>query len=288
MYDVVQPENASLPPRVSYSQMSKYNQCGLRYYFSYVTAWREPQTQALVAGVIAHEVIEHLYRLPQEERTRETAMALIREHGPRMLKLPDYQPFANDSEMKLKVNQAVENLFEIELPHELVVQPEHLEMELDVEINGVNFFGKVDRFTQDGVVRVTDYKTGKASKGNPLQKKQDRYLEAKFDQPYLYALAFKTLHDIEIEEVELIFLNAKFSEVRSVDSGNTQRLGEDLALMRAGSINDLAQSAWLAKWSPLCSYCPFQQACPLVTPDAPTPGTAESDAILRSNGLFQK
>ncbi|MCX6404222.1 MAG: PD-(D/E)XK nuclease family protein [Actinobacteria bacterium] len=69
--DVIQPEGASLPPRVSYSQLSKYNQCGLRYYFNYVASWTEPQTSSLVGGNIAHDVIERLYRLPSSASTSD-------------------------------------------------------------------------------------------------------------------------------------------------------------------------------------------------------------------------
>ena len=265
--------------------MAKYNQCGLRYYFSYIAGWREPQTQPLVIGSIAHEAIEHLYRLPQSERTLERALELVREHGRRMLELPDYRPFADDREMKQKVNEAITNLFNIENPQELVVHPDHLEMALEVEINGVLFFGKVDRFTQDGTVRVTDYKTGRVfrPKNDP-----DRYVEGKFDQTYLYALAFKTLHDIDIEEVELIFLHGNEAIQRPVTESHTVRLGEELALMHAGSKDDVVQSAWVARRGSLCGSCSFAPACPLVTPDAPKPGTPESDTILRSVGLTQR
>ena len=281
-YDVVQPENANLPPRVSFSQMSKYNQCGLRFYFSYVTSWREPQTISLVVGSITHEAIEHLYRLPQEERTVDRALELVREHGMRMLKMNDYKPFATDNEMKNKVDEAVKNLFTLENPQELVVQPEHLEMELEVQINGVRFFGKIDRFTQDGTARVTDYKTGKLYKPNNVVD------ESKFNQPYLYALAFKELHDIDIEEVELIFLHAKDVLRRTVEQNRMLQLGEDLATMHSESHRDLVESAWTAKRSNLCGSCAFNIACPLVTPDAPKPGTPESDELLRGAGLFQR
>ena len=265
--------------------MAKYDQCGLRYYFSYVASWREPQTQPLVVGSIAHEVIEHLYRLPQAERTLDRAMELVREHGVRMLKLSEYQQFAQDNEMKIRVNEAVENLFKIEDPQALVVQPEHLEMELEVEINGVLFFGKVDRYTEDGTVRITDYKTGKLfrPKNDP-----EKFLDDKFKQPYLYALAFKTLHDIDIEEVELIFLHGLDALRRTVDQAKFEYLAEDLAAMHSGSHKDFAESSWVAKRSSLCGHCAFAPACPLVTPEAPKPGTPESDEILRGVNLFQR
>ncbi|NBY16020.1 MAG: PD-(D/E)XK nuclease family protein [Actinobacteria bacterium] len=277
--EVIQSDGAQLPPRVSYSQLAKFNQCGLRYYFSYLGGWSEPQTSALVGGSIAHEVIEHLYRLPSEERTVEKALELLREHGPRLLRLPDYAKFANDNSMKASVKEAIENLFALESPAELVVQPEHLEMELEVDINGVKFFGKVDRFTVDGVNRVTDYKTGK----NP-----GRFMDDKLKQPYLYALAFKIQHDIDIDQVELIFLNAKHIENRPVDFTIAEQMGESLAKMRGESETALAASAWEARTGKLCEYCPFEAACPAVRADAAKPGTIESDNALIKLGLTRR
>ena len=189
--DVEQPEKANLPKRVSYSQMSLYQQCGLKYFFSYIDGWREPPTSALAGGSITHEVVEFLYRLAPADRTLEAAMELLREHGPRMLKAAEYKPFETDNKMKHSVKEAIENLFKVENPPEVVVQPEHLEMELSVEINGVNFFGKVDRFTVDGVNRVTDYKTGKSP---------GKFIDDKLAQPYLYALGFKTQYDIDVDD----------------------------------------------------------------------------------------
>lgn len=268
-----------MPPRVSYSQLSKFNQCGLRYYFNYLASWTEPQTSSLVGGNIAHDVIERLYRLPNEERTLEKALDLLREHGPRLLKSSEFAKFADDNAMKANVKEAVENLFKLENPSELVVAPEHLEMELEVEIDGVKFFGKVDRFTVDGVNRVTDYKTGK----NP-----GRYIDDKLKQPYLYALAFKIQHDIDVDEVELIFLNAKHIEKRPVDFSIAEAMGVSLVKMRADAELSVSASAWDARPGKLCSYCIFEAVCPAVTTDAAKPGSIESDNALIQLGLTRR
>jgi putative RecB family exonuclease len=160
-----------------------------------------------------------------------------------------------------------------------VVAPEHLEMELEVEIDGVKFFGKVDRFTVDGVNRVTDYKTGK----NP-----GRYIDDKLKQPYLYALAFKMQHNIDVDEVELIFLNAKHIEKRPVDFAIAEAMGVSLVRMRADSELSLSASAWDAKPGKLCSYCVFEGVCPAVTAQAPKPGSIESDNALIQLGLTRR
>ena len=259
--------------------MSLYQQCPLKYFFSYIAHWREPPTSALVGGSITHEVVEYLYRLAPVDRTLEVAMELLREHGPRMLKSAEYKPFETDNKMKHSVKEAIENLFNVEDPKQVVVQPEHIEMELSVEINGVNFFGKVDRFTVDGLNRVTDYKTGKSP---------GKFIDDKLAQPYLYALGFKTQHDIVVDEVELIFLNAQEVVRRPADSGLVIAQGEKLAQMRTGSESDIANSSWEARVSRLCDYCAFQQVCPARTPDAPKPGSAQSDTKLAEAGLLHK
>jgi putative RecB family exonuclease len=277
--DVEQPAKANLPKRVSYSQMSLYQQCGLKYFFSYIAGWREPPTAALAGGSITHEVLEYLYRLEPQDRTLDTAMDLLREHGTRMLQSSEYKPFENDLKMKYSVKEAIENLFKVEDPKQVVVQPEHIEMELSVEINGVNFFGKVDRFTVDGLNRVTDYKTGKGP---------GKFIDDKLAQPYLYALGFKTQFDIVVDEVELIFLNDSKTVQRPADSGLVLAQGEKLAQMRAGSEFDVANSSWEARVSRLCDYCVFKQVCPALTPDAPIPGSTQSDTKLTEAGLLHK
>lgn len=277
--EVEQAAKASLPKRVSYSQMSLYQQCPLKYFFSYIAHWREPPTAALAGGSITHEVVEYLYRLEPQDRTLETAMDLLREHGPRMLRSNEYKPFENDLKMKHSVKEAIENLFKVEDPKQVVVQPEHIEMELNVEINGVNFFGKVDRFTVDGINRVTDYKTGKSP---------GKFIDDKLAQPYLYALGFKTQHDIDVDEVELIFLNAQEVVRRPADSGLVLAQGEKLAQMRTDSEFDVANSSWEARVSRLCDYCAFQRVCPARTPDAPIPGSPQSDTQLAEAGLLHK
>jgi putative RecB family exonuclease len=268
--EVEQQAAATVPPRVSFSQMQLYQQCGLKYFFTYIAGWRELPNAALTGGNIAHDVVERLYRLPSHERTVERAREILREHGPRMLRRPDYLQH---------VLEAVENLFQMEDPASLVVEPEHLEMQLDVEINGVHFFGRVDRFTTDGVNRVTDYKTGKGP---------GRFVDDKLRQPYLYALAFKSQYDIDVQEVELIFLNAREVVRRPADPAQVVAMGESLATMRAESLRDFSSSVWGARLQPLCDYCAFQQVCPARNLDAPKPGTAASDTLLAEAGLSQR
>lgn len=277
--EVEQPANAKLPKRVSYSQMALFQQCGLKYFFSYIDNWREPPTAALAGGSITHDVIERLYRLPSEQRTLPAAIEILREYGPKFLQQSEYLKFADDLKMKHSVREAVENLFALETPTELVVQPEHLEMELNIEINGVNFFGKVDRFTQDGINRVTDYKTGKSP---------GKFVDDKLAQPYLYALAYKEQYDIDVDEVELIFLNAKEVVRRPADWGLVTKVGDSLAVMRAESEASISNSAWDAKVSKLCDYCAFSQVCPARNPDATIPGGTDCDTKLASAGLLHK
>lgn len=279
--DVIQKDAATIPPRVSYSQMSLYQQCGLKFFFSYVAGWQEPPTAALVGGNITHLVAEHLYKLSPAERTVEAALELLREHGPEFLRKPQNTVFSDDIKMKQSVREAVVNLFELEDPTQVTVQPEHLEMNLRVPINGVEFTGTVDRFTQDGVNRVSDYKTGKGP---------GRFLDQKLAQPFLYALAFKTQHDIDVHEVELIYLNAKEIHRLPVVPSDMEDAGQQLVEMSQGSKSDFGNSSWEAKTGPLCKWCAFKEVCPAVNvgTTSATPGSEESNQILATAGLLQK
>jgi len=279
--DVIQKESATIPPRVSYSQMSLYQQCGLKFFFGYIAGWQEPPTAALVGGNITHLVAEHLYKLSPEQRTVEAALQLLRDHGPEFLRKPQNVVFKDDNLMKQSVREAVLNLFELEDPTQIAVQPEHLEMNLRVPISGVEFTGTVDRFTQDGVNRVSDYKTGKGP---------GRFLDQKLTQPFLYALAFKTQHDIEVHEVELIYLNAKEVHRLPVVPSDMDDAGQQLVQMSDGSKSDFANSSWEAKTGPLCNWCAFKDVCPAFNTGTTslTPGSAESNEILVTAGLTQK
>lgn len=234
---------------------------------------------ALAIGNITHEIIEQVYHLDAAERTVARALELMREHGMRLLSTPEYAAFVEDNGVKRSIMDAVQNLFVVEDPARVVVNPEHLEMELDVEIGGVHFTGKVDRLTVDGGNRVSDYKTGRAP---------GKYVEEKLSQPYLYALAFRTQFGMEIDDVELIFLNAKEVVRRPNDVALMEAMGDKLVAMRAGAQRDFAASVWSARTQPLCSYCAFQVACPARNSAAPTPGSAESDALLVEQNLLQR
>ena len=277
--DVTAPNAATLPKRVSYSQMSLYQQCGLKFFFNYLGGWKEPPSAALACGVITHEIIEQIYRLAPPERNVVNALEIMRELGPQLMQKPEYQVFANDNNVKHQIRDAVESLFEVETPHELNVLPEHLEMDLNVEINGVNFTGKVDRFTSNEVNRVTDYKTGRSP---------GKYVNDKLAQPYLYALAFKLQYDIEVDELELIYLNAKEVVRRDNDQAVMISMGDKLAVMSTDSQRDFAENAWDAKVQRLCDYCAFQEVCPARNPNAAKPGSTESDSALREMGLTQR
>lgn len=279
--DVVQKEGASLPPRVSFSQMSLYQQCPLKFFFTYIDNWKEPPTAALVGGNITHVVTEHLYRLAPEQRTLETALELLREHGPKYLENPLHADFRNDVAMKFKVREAIENLFAIEDPTQLAVQPEHLEMNLRTSIEGVEFTGTVDRFTQTDVNRVSDYKTGKGP---------GKALDSKMTQPYLYALAFRLQHDIAVDEVELIFLNAKEVHRKPVEDAYLESAAGQLVQMREESQRDFSESAWDAKINRFCDWCAFKSVCPAYGQNANgvTPGSVECDQVLQTTQLTRR
>lgn len=118
-----------LPNRVSPSQVAAFQSCQLRYYFATVLGWREPASRASTAGVLVHDALEQLYRLSSPERTPTVAEALLRERALTHFASPEYSSFREDRELAAGAFRAVANIFTVENPAEVEVEPAGLEAE---------------------------------------------------------------------------------------------------------------------------------------------------------------
>lgn len=269
--------------RLSPTQISAFRKCGLRYWFSYLLGWREPPTPALAAGTIVHDTLEGLYKLPAPDRSFENAWSIMGNVGKELLVRPEYEHLgrgANRDDVRKRADLALTGYFELEKPTAIEVNIADIETDVDAELSGVLFHGRLDRRTRTPIDRVTDYKTGKKPSGAPL----DDYVQ----QVLFYAAAINSGADPGVEEVELLFLPDKQAVRRPVYPAAISRVTEVLLQTRA-EIDAAAQSGeWLAQPSRLCSYCPFKPVCPTQQKSAPTPGSAASQNLLSQTGLQRK
>jgi putative RecB family exonuclease len=269
--------------RLSPTQISAFRKCGLRYWFSYLLGWREPPTPALAAGTIVHDTLEGLYRLPAPDRSFENAWAIMGNVGKELLLKPEYEHLgrgANRDDVRKRADLALTGYFELEKPTQIDVAIADIETDIDAELSGVLFHGRLDRRTRQPIDRVTDYKTGKKPSGAPL----DDYVQ----QVLFYAAAINSGSDPGVEEVELLFLPDKQAVRRPVYPAAIARVTEVLIQTRAEIDTAMQSGEWLAQPSRLCNYCPFKPVCPTQQKSAPIPGSAASQNLLSQTGLQRK
>ena len=271
-------QTAPLPTTLSPSRASDYLSCGLKFFFTAVDRWRTPPTEHTALGNLVHEVVEHLYLLPAAERTRERAQALLDEAWPEWAAKPDYSGILNPT-IRGKAEQCLDGLYALEDPTQLLVEESALETWVQAELYGAPVRGRIDRMTDDGVWRISDYKTGRVPAA--------RYVEKSLQGLFTYAAALAASHpDKRLpDEVELLYLlgpkRIRRPVLRPYLLEHAGRL--DTTWSSIGS--SFESSTWHATTGPLCRYCDFAVACPVRNRSAPTPGTPESHALLAARGL---
>lgn len=267
-----------LPPRWSASALSGYRDCGLRFWFTKVSGWREPTTVPLAVGNVAHGVLQDVFEFPAGQRAGVDLEPLF------TARLDEYVPAGapvDRDEVETGARAAVATYFTLEPdPDSVAVVPGGVERELDATVAGVGFLGYVDRMSDGPFRRVTDYKTGKSDPA---------WLASKFRQQYLYTAALHALGDPPVEEIELLFLGPNpRSVVRPVYPAAVARAVHDLEQAVESAAADLAAGRWTARTSGLCRMCPFARMCPALVPSAPQPGSPASDTALTAAGLARR
>jgi RecB family exonuclease len=136
--------------------------------------------------------------------------------------------------------------------------PIGLEVSIDLEVDGVQWRGKVDRVElDDGVVRVVDYKTG-----SRIPTLADASVSVQLG---FYLLALRSNEQMarsgRIEEAELWFpANTKAKKV-TVRRFDIQHLDRVEATMREAA-SGIAAEAWPATPNPYCDRCRVRIVCP--------------------------
>src|SRR6201991_1535166 len=64
-------------PALSPSRAADFKQCPLLYRFRAIDRLPEPSSTAQARGSVVHAALEQMYRLPPDQRGRETAMTLV-------------------------------------------------------------------------------------------------------------------------------------------------------------------------------------------------------------------
>ena len=252
-----EPKQLVMPDYLSASSISTWEQCPQRYKYSRLDGIPEPETDSQIMGNFVHEILEHVYRLPNDQRTIANAQQISRSVW--ASGWMDRLAAIGVSETKMREFRwkswwCIENLWLIENPQQ--VSPIGLESEYFVEVlPSINIKGFVDRITPLGDdVKITDYKTGKFPR--------PAYVEQKWFQLLLYKIIVEKTINKTVAEVELIYLkDGKNLVKKTVPEDN------DVTIARVATVHSeikesLETKHFPTKVSKLCDWCSYKRICP--------------------------
>jgi putative RecB family exonuclease len=252
-----QPEQPKMPDYLSASSISTWEQCPLRYKYSRLDGIPEPETDSQIMGNFVHEILEHIYKLPNDQRTSGNAQQISRTvwangWAERLAVIGVSE--TKMREFRWKSWWCVENLWLIENPQD--ISPIGLEAEYYVEVlPGIKIKGFVDRISPNGDgIKITDYKTGKFPR--------PAYMDQKWFQLLLYKVVVEQTLNKSVTEVQLIYLkDGKSIARKTTPEDNEPTLARVLSVH--GEIKESIQTGnFPTKVSKLCDWCSYKKICP--------------------------
>ncbi|MGV8875032.1 MAG: RecB family exonuclease [Rhodococcus sp. (in: high G+C Gram-positive bacteria)] len=278
------PRSTSSPrskPALSPSRAGDFKQCPLLYRLRAVDRIPEVSTEAQVKGTVVHAALEALYALPAQDRVPTTARDLVDPAWQRVVaESPDIESLVPPDEQAAFLDRAralVSGYYELEDPTHF--DPESCEQRVEVDLeDGTPLRGFIDRIdvAPNGMIRVVDYKTGRAPR---------EFTESKaLFQMKFYALMIMRVRGVVPAQLKLMYLADKQELTYTPDEDELRRFERMLsaiwkAILAAGETGDFR-----AKKGALCKWCDHQALCPEFggTPP-PYPGwpqAAQEQALL--------
>ncbi len=263
-------------PALSPSRASDFMQCPLLYRFRVVDKLPEPAVPAMVRGTLVHAVLERLFDLPAQERTRGAAAGLLPGQWSRMVdERPELAELLDDSDPTQTQSwfdealRLLERWFTLEDPTRL--EPAARELHVEAEFDGLTLHGYVDRLdvAPDGRMRVVDYKTGQAP---------SELFEAKaLFQMKFYALVLWRMRGRMPTRLQLVYLGN--GEIVGYEPDERDLLAVERKLKALWSAIERAAATgdFRPRPSRLCDWCQHRDRCPAW---GGTPPPLPADAAL--------
>lgn len=235
-----------VPEFLSYTQVSTYTTCPLKYKYAYILKIPTPPSHALSFGITIHDTLRDFHtKLMFGEVGLEELLNIYEKN---------WQPlgYMDEEHRKLQFKKGKEILKEYYASVDRSLKPAGVEKSFNIKIDGIKFFGRIDRIDplEDGV-EIIDYKTGSAK----TQKEVDTD-----DQVAFYAIAAKEALGLNPTKLTYYFVESgeKVSTRRTVrDLENTkQKVKEIIDKIKSGDFE--------ATPGMLCNWCDYKSICPFV------------------------
>jgi DNA helicase II / ATP-dependent DNA helicase PcrA len=233
--------------RLSFSRISTFKMCPLKYKFRYVYQLAEPLSHAASFGSSVHNALNAFYGelktggIP----TLERLWALYQKHWIPM----GYTNTAHHDARKLEGWDMLKKFFESNSAS--WVMPSYLERPFTLKLKDLAVSGRIDRIDRlpDGSYEVIDYKTGKMLD----QKAVDKDLQLS-----IYALACRDVYKIPVSSLSLYYLgdNKKITTHRSDEQLSTTSLElSEISSTIGDSTFEAKPSAYI------CGFCDYNLVC---------------------------
>lgn len=266
---VPSPDARTWEPALSASRAKEYERCPLQYRLHVLDGYREPETRAKALGTVVHAVLEELFALEPQERTRENARALVTpQYEALATKNPEVSRlFSDEADLQAWLDDArslIDGYFAIEAPQWIAPAAREQRVTTTTE-RGVRLLGFIDRVDQapDGRLRVVDYKTGKAP--------GPRYVGEALYQMRFYALLLARTQVLP-SRMQLVYLRA--GQVITLDptAEEIHDFERQIDQLWDRIEHDIEQDSFAPRKNPLCNWCGVRSLCPVfggTTPPMP-------------------
>lgn len=242
------------PPHLSPSSISTFQQCPLKFKYSKIDGMTEPPTVHTLLGNFVHEILEHLYELPADKRTLDSARVLARDSWETTYGVQAKDMHLSERDFRWRAWWCVENLWKIEDPQN--VELAGVETQILGECDGVNIKGFIDRFEKysDGTLFIGDYKTGKIPR--------PQYLDDKFTQLIIYALMLEIMGVGKTKKVGLIYLAGPEVKTKEITEHHLETTRVMIKKTKITIDRYCEEEVFPTKPSKLCNWCHFKKICP--------------------------
>ena len=251
------------------SAAGTFGQCPTRWKFARIDKLPDPTGHQAIIGTMVHAILEDLYGLPTDMRTRRDCQVLMHRawtHRAEVLGDKDLARLAelaiSEHEFIEEVVRAIDGLYAVENPETVKVVAREFAVRMRLRLNdgrdgdGVPFHGFVDRLdmTAQGL-QVVDFKTGKLKM--PFRGEVPDH----WKQMRLYATALRQQGKRVAPTAKLLYVHAR--EIVEVDVSIEvceRTLAEHIASWRA-MLDAKRTDTWPTNTGVLCGWCPFVTEC---------------------------
>lgn len=250
------PKSEKRPLVLSYSQISTYQQCPLKYKFQYIERRPSKPSPHLDFGNTVHDTLRDFHK--EFDPKRASLEDLLNLYDKNWV-AEGYENKEQEEEFKREGERMLRDYYQTAIKNPNL--PLHLEEKFRFQIGDCEIWGKIDRIDRlpDGGWEIIDYKAGKRrikevgleADLNPLKIDENFQLS-------LYYLGCKEKFNKVPEKVSLYYLkyNQKLSTTRRPEQlRDVERIVGEVA-------SKIREKRFEAKKGPLCPWCDHEEICP--------------------------